>query len=122
MIDEPELNIHPENQRKLARLLAQLVNAGLQVVISTHSDYMVREFNTLIMLNKQTALQKKHKYQVDEAIDCQKIGAYLFDNQTIKPFEITADDGIYASTFDEVTNNLNEVNDDIYYTLKTDNE
>lgn len=123
MIDEPELNIHPENQRKLARLLTQLVNAGLQVMISTHSDYMIREFNTLIMLNKQTKLQEKYKYEENEAIDCHKIGAYLFDKQTIKPFKITPDDGIYATTFDEVTNKLNQVNDDIYYNLKaTDNE
>lgn len=121
MIDEPELNIHPENQIKLARLLAQLVNAGLKVVISTHSDYMIREFNTLIMLNKQTALQNKHKYSADEAIDYQKIGAYLFDKQTITPFDITADDGIYAETFDTVTKHLNEVNDDIYYTLQENN-
>ncbi len=118
MIDEPELNIHPENQRKLARLLAQLVNAGLQVVISTHSDYMIREFNTLIMLNKQTKLQQKHGYKAYEAIDSKKVGAYLFDNQTIKAFEITPDDGIYATTFDEVTKTLNEVNDDIYYSVK----
>ncbi len=123
MIDEPELNIHPENQRKLARLLAQLVNAGLQVVISTHSDYMIREFNTLIMLSKQTALQEKHNYQADEVIDCQKVGAYLFYNQTIQPFEITPNDGIYATTFDEVTKKLNEVNNDIYYSLQeADNE
>ncbi len=34
MIDEPELNFHPASQRKITRLLAQLVNAGLKVVIS----------------------------------------------------------------------------------------
>ena len=51
MIDEPELNIHPENQRKIARVLAMLVNAGLNVVVSTHSDYIVRELNSLIMLS-----------------------------------------------------------------------
>ncbi len=33
MIDEPELNIHPAGQRYIARLLARLVNAGLNIVI-----------------------------------------------------------------------------------------
>ena len=32
MIDEPELNLHPDNQRQVARILAQLVNAGLKVI------------------------------------------------------------------------------------------
>ena len=38
MIDEPELNLHPDNQRKLARILVRLANNGLTVIISTHSD------------------------------------------------------------------------------------
>ena len=120
MIDEPELNIHPENQRKIARLLAQLVNAGLNVVVSTHSDYMVREFNSLIMLSQDEdkVLRKKHKYSDNEILTTEQVGAYLFDEQTIKPFEITADDGIYATTFDEVIRNLNDINDDIYYSLQ----
>lgn len=120
MIDEPELNLHPHSQRIIARLLAKLVNAGLHVVISTHSDYIVREFNSLIMLNDERAqnLRKKHGYEEDEVLDPAKVGAYLFDNQTIMPFEISPGDGIYATTFDEVIRNLNQVNDDIYYSLQ----
>ena len=120
MIDEPELNIHPENQRKIARVLALLVNAGLNVVVSTHSDYIVRELNSLIMLSgdKGQKLQKKYGYQKDEVLSHEKIGAYLFDDQKITPFEITPEDGIYATTFDEVIKELNTVNDDIFYTLQ----
>ena len=51
MVDEPELNLHPENQRRVARLFARLVNLGIKVFITTHSDYIVKELNTLIMLN-----------------------------------------------------------------------
>ena len=120
MIDEPELNIHPENQRKIARLLAKLVNAGLHVVISTHSSYIVREFNSLIMLNDKRAedLRMKYRYAKDEVLDPAMVGAYLFDDQTIAPFEISPDDGIYATTFDHVIRDLNQVNDDIYYSLQ----
>lgn len=120
MIDEPELNLHPENQLKIARLLARLVNAGLNLVVSTHSNYIVREFNSLIMLNDQRAqaLREQHNYTKDEILNSDRIAAYLFDNQTIKPFEMSPDDGIYATTFDEVTRRLNQVNDDIYYSLQ----
>lgn len=120
MIDEPELNLHPRNQRIIARLLAKLVNSGLNVVVSTHSDYIVREFNSLIMLNHDHAqsLRKKHNYGDDEVLDPAKVGAYLFDKQTIAPFKISPNDGIYATTFDEVIRDLNQVNDDIYYSLQ----
>ena len=125
MIDEPELNVHPENQRKIARLLARLVNAGLRVIISTHSDYIVREFNTLIMLNQNqqeaAALREKHNYDKDETLSTDQVAAYLFDKDTIKPFEVTADDGIYATTFDTVIDNMNTVNNDVYYSLQGQN-
>ena len=49
IIDEPEMNFHPDVQVVLARIFAILVNRGLKVVVSTHSDYIVREFNNLIM-------------------------------------------------------------------------
>ena len=120
MIDEPELNIHPASQRYIARLLARLVNAGLNIVISTHSDYMVREFNSLIMLSqdKGQKLQRRHNYDQDEILKPEQVGAYLYDGQTIEPFEITAEDGIYTETFNDVIRDINTINDDIYYSLQ----
>ncbi len=119
MIDEPELNIHPENQREIARILTKLVNAGINVVISTHSDYIVRELNTLIMLSQEDGeLRQKHGYLDEEVVEADKVAAYLFDDQKIKPFEVTPQDGIHATTFDEVIRSLNTVNDDIYYSLR----
>ena len=120
MIDEPELNIHPENQRKIARLFARLVNNGLKVVISTHSDYIVREINSLIMLSQDANehLRKQYKYKPEEILKREQVGAYLFDNHTIELFSITSDDGIHATTFDDVIEDLNKVNNDIFYTLQ----
>lgn len=120
MIDEPELNIHPENQRKIARLLARLVNAGLNIVISTHSDYIVREFNSMIMLNRDEKgkLRRKHRYKEDEILNPDRVGAYLFEKQTIESSKITSDNGIHAVTFNSVIRNLNNVNNDIYYSIQ----
>ncbi len=120
MIDEPELNIHPENQLRMARFLARLVNAGLNVVISTHSDYMIREFNTLLMLNedKSGALKREYGYDNEEVLRPEHLGAYLFDKQTIRPFRLTSDDGIYATTFADATRTLNSANDSIHFALQ----
>ncbi len=124
MIDEPELNIHPANQRQIARLLARLVNAGMSVVISTHSDYIVREFNSLIMLHQKAgkSLQRKYRYRDDEVLDPKKVGAYLFDDHTIYPFTTTPEDGIRATTFDDVITSMNAVNNDIFFGLRRASE
>ena len=120
MIDEPELNIHPGKQRQIARLLARLVNAGINVVISTHSDYIIREFNSLIMLHQEsgTRMRQRLKYREDEVLDPQRVGAYLFEDNTIQPLQTTQEDGIHATTFDEVITRMNTVNSDIYFNLR----
>lgn len=119
MIDEPELNLHPSNQRKLARILAKLVNNDLRVVISTHSDYLVREINSLIMLSnnspQKASIMKKFDYAADETLDPNKVAAWLFAERSIKKMDISIEEGIYAQTFDDEINLLNDTSNDIYY-------
>lgn len=50
IIDEPELNLHPKNQRLIARLLAMVSRAGIKVLITTHSEYILKEINYLIRM------------------------------------------------------------------------
>ena len=57
-------------------------------------------------------------FNLDEILKPEQVGAFLFDRQTIQSFKLMAEDGIYATTFDEVIKVVNEVNDDIYYSLQ----
>lgn len=48
ILDEPDSHLHPDNQRRLARLLDQITKTiDLQVVISTHSRHFLDEFSKL---------------------------------------------------------------------------
>lgn len=40
--DEPEMNLHPKNQVIVAKLLYELVKEGYKLLVSTHSDYLVK--------------------------------------------------------------------------------
>ncbi len=48
IIDEPEMNLHPESQAKLLEVLGLLVNAGVNVLLTTHSPYFMSHLNNLI--------------------------------------------------------------------------
>lgn len=86
MIDEPELSLHPENQRKVARLLARLVNLGIKVFITTHSDYIAKEINTLSLLarDKSPHFAQKFGYRENEALDGDKIKLFIADSTKAK--------------------------------------
>jgi hypothetical protein len=81
MVDEPELNLHPENQRRVARLFSRLVNIGIKVFITTHSDYIIKELNTLIMLNHNKPRLKEiaasEGYKTDELLSADKVKVYI---------------------------------------------
>jgi predicted ATPase len=132
MIDEPELNLHPYNQRLMARVLARLVNVGVRVFITTHSDYILKEFNTLIMLknagSKAFSVMQKYDYQESELLDSRKIKAYIAKIAPIEVAEstrrqkhntfIVADIdkfGIEIADFDETINSMNAIQDELLY-------
>jgi hypothetical protein len=118
IIDEPELNLHPDNQRRVARVLAQLARGGVKVILTTHSDYIVREINNLIMLSADESgeLRQRHGYSAEETIKPTQVGAYRFDTTRAHPLEVTPT-GIEVETIDREINALNTVSQDIYFSL-----
>lgn len=54
--DEVENSLHPLMQREMARWLIRMANAGMHVLLSSHSDTMASRLNNLFML---TELQHK---------------------------------------------------------------
>ena len=133
MVDEPELNLHPENQRRAARLLARLVNLGIKVFVTTHSDYIVKELNTLIMLNQDKSYLKKivkrEGYDKSELIGAEKIKVYIAEEglvrlggnqrrsrcQTLVEAKIDPELGIEARSFDKTINKMNEIQEAIIW-------
>jgi predicted ATP-dependent endonuclease of OLD family len=133
MIDEPELNLHPENQRRVARLLARLVNLGIKVFITTHSDYIVKELNTLIMLNQDKPHLKRiaevEGYQQSELLKAEQIRVYIAEEapvllegkkrktkcQTLTPANIDPEMGIEARSFDKTIETMNRIQEDIVW-------
>ncbi|WP_353929734.1 AAA family ATPase [Okeanomitos corallinicola TIOX110] len=133
MIDEPELNLHPENQRRVARLFARLVNVGVKVFITTHSDYIIKELNTLIMLNHDkphlTEIAKTEGYSSEELISAEKIKVYIAEEalvkldgrakktkcQTLIPAQISSELGIEARSFDQTIETMNRIQEAIVW-------
>jgi ABC-type lipopolysaccharide export system ATPase subunit len=110
IMDEPELNLHPANQRRMARLFSRLVKSGIKVLITTHSDYLIKELNNLILLSNDIVnkdeLMKKYNYTNDDILDKEKVKVYISNNNTLIPAQIT-NLGIEVGSFDKEIINMN---------------
>jgi AAA ATPase domain len=119
IVDEPELNLHPENQRRIARLFARLVNIGIKVFITTHSDYIIKELNTLIMLNHDKPHLKKiaeeEGYKAEELLAAERIKVYIAENSTLVPANIDPEMGIEARSFDTTIEDMNRIQEAIVW-------
>lgn len=136
MVDEPELNLHPENQRRIARLFARLVNLGIKVFITTHSDYIIKELNTLIMLKNDAPhlkqITEKEGYENSELIDANRIKMYIAEKtpvllsgnrkkiscHTLTAANINQEQGIEARSFDKTINKMNEIQEAIVWGIE----
>ena len=122
IIDEPELNLHPDNQRKMAGLLARLVNSGVKVLVTTHSDYLIRELNNRVMLNldveNKKQIMKSAKMSDLDLLKPTQIKAYsLKGDHQIHSVEVDKY-GINMEIFDNLIADANELADNIYYGIK----
>lgn len=115
IIDEPELNLHPANQRKLAKLFSRLIKCGIKLLMTTHSDYLIKELNNLIVLNNdfdsKEELMTKYKYTEDDILDKDRVKVYIAENHTLTPAKIT-DIGIEVGTFDDEIIEMNNFFDE----------
>ena len=134
MVDEPELSLHPENQRRIARLFARLANIGVKVFITTHSDYIIKELNTLIMLNHDKPHLKRiaaeNGYQDGELINADQVKGYVAEKallpleeaqkrrkrgHTLVPADIDPEFGIEVGSFDKTIDDMNRIQKDIVW-------
>lgn len=127
IIDEPEMNLHPDAQVMLAHIFGQLVNKGLNMLISTHSDYIIRELNNMIALGSisdRETIMKELGYTDDEVLSYSDVSVYLFNpkkanskSAKIERVEVK-DDGFSMETIDEVIYQMNVNSDRINYKLR----
>lgn len=133
MVDEPELNLHPENQRRVARLFSRLVNLGIKVFMTTHSDYIIKELNTLIMLNHDKPhlrrIAENEGYKKEELLSSDKVKVYIAEKalvklegaqrrircQTLSPADIDPELGIEARSFDTTIESMNRIQEEIVW-------
>lgn len=90
IIEEPESHLHPGAQTKIAQTLARLVRAGVRVLITTHSNFLLQQIGNLI---REGELQKLGESTNESAdyLKKEEVGAWRFHKNkpvTELPFDL----------------------------------
>lgn len=115
VIDEPEMNLHPEAQAQLTELLTMLVNTGLQVLITTHSTFLVDHLINLMEAanhaDKAAIAELFFLERTDAFLPKENVSVYLIDPEKEKQAESILDENgiIHWNTFSDVTNRVENI-------------
>jgi len=104
ILEEPESHLHPASQLKMARAIVRLVNKGVKVLITTHSDYFVGQLNNLMRLSSASKSRvAKEGYTSEDVLKPADVAAYNFAMQEagsiVEELPIRAEEGIPEEEF-----------------------
>lgn len=116
IIEEPEAHLHPGNQRILAKFLVKLIRNGVNIIITTHSEYLLEQLSSFIMLSKVEPKKRVEKYGYNEEdfLKHDEVATYVFNydkrsgGNKITEVEITEEDGISQDEFIKIHEALYE--------------
>ena len=78
IIEEPESHLHPAMQVEFTRQIAALVNAGVRVIVTTHSEWVLETLANLVRLSELPKAQRKGIEGADLVLRPDQVGAWLF--------------------------------------------
>jgi predicted ATPase len=111
MIEEPEAHLHPQAQVAFAKALIRLVNDGLKIALTTHSEFFLQQINNAVVAARLNGNPLgKVGLDPDTRIAAKDTSAYLFRPEAagtqVVELEVDPREGIPEDSFSEVAEYL----------------
>ena len=108
IIEEPESHLHPAIQVEFIRQLAAVVNSGIRVMLTTHSEWVLDELTNLVRLWDLPKARREGIGGADFILNPSEVGVWLFEpkqrprGSVVKEIRFDEEFGGFRSGFDEV--------------------
>ena len=109
VIEEPEAHLHPAAQTRVAVALARLVRAGVRVVVTTHSDWLLKEIGNLMRAGELNAAGRPPADDgLPSALRRGDVGVWLFNQEgpasgsTVEEIPFDSIEGVEPPDYEEV--------------------
>lgn len=111
IIEEPEAHVHPAAQVEFTRELAAIVTAGVRVIVTTHSEWILEALANLVNLSSLPESSRKEIDGGDVVLYPEQVGAWLFKKEqypggsTVQRINLD-ESGLYPTDFSAVAEAL----------------
>ncbi len=111
IIEEPEAHLHPAMQVEFTRQLAAAVKAGVRVIATTHSEWILEELANLVRISGPSEAERKD-ISGGIALEPHEVGTWLFQpkerpkGSVVREISLDVESGTFAAGYDDVAADL----------------
>ena len=107
IVEEPESHLHPAMQVEFTRQLAMLVDAGVRVIVTTHSEWVLEELANIVSRSGLAETEREGAGGNGIALRPAQVGVWLFKPKGRPKGSVVEesrldDSGLFPSGFDGV--------------------
>ena len=112
IIEEPESHLHPAMQIAFTRCLAAVVKAGIRVVVTTHSEWVLEALANLVRLSEVAKSRRSEAGAEGPPLSPNEVGAWRFEQKerprgsVVKEIPLDTVRGTFPAGFGEITEQL----------------
>ena len=112
IVEEPESHLHPAMQVEFTRQLAALVDAGIRVIVTTHSEWVLEELANIVQRSKIPKSRRGEVVGSRVALRPDQVGAWLFKQKkrpkgsVVQEVKLDDETGLYPTDYDIVSEEL----------------
>ena len=114
IVEEPESHLHPAKQVEFMRLIAKLVESDVQVIVTTHSEWLVEELANIVQRSKLHGTSNLFVSEDRVSLPADEVGVWLFQDRSrsksstgsiVKEIKLN-DSGLYPTEYDRIAQQL----------------
>ena len=112
IVEEPESHLHPAMQVEFTRQLAALVHAGVRVIVTTHSEWVLEELANIVSRSGLAETEREGTGGKGIALRPDQVGAWLFKpkgrpkGSVVEEVKLDKETGLYPTDYDAVSEAL----------------
>lgn len=112
IIEEPEAHLHPATQAAFIRHLARVVRAGVHVLLTTHSEWVMESVGNLVRASRLPEDARERIAGSDTVLAPEEVGVWLFreaegsGGSTVEEITIDPEVGLYPAGYDRIADTL----------------
>lgn len=111
--EEPEMCLHPQLQSRMGKVIARIVNAGIGMAITTHSDIILQHINNMIKLQNRKDCNEicdRLHYGKEDLLNCDQVRVYQLKarakGKTVVEELSCGENGFIVPTFNDALDSI----------------